>query len=234
MFSLWKIKVVEKFSNNINLKIDDIKKCNLDNGNKSEIVAPKQELEVPSTNHFIGLIFTNSISMNAIHNLGWDKDLFYLNYTNIYLKNNKTYPIIMIDNADITKKFKYKKYIKNYIKKKYNIGKNNIISIKFYETNNNLHNYIIILKDINSLGDGRSSLSTRPDIYSWRNILSWFKIDDIGKEPLQNEIYSLILKNDYQVDYNFSPECKENYPKYIKEYKVKLCKLNKIFENIAF
>ena len=77
MFSLWKIKVVEKFSNNINLKIHDIEKCNLNNGDKSKIVEPER-LEVPVTNHFIGLIFTNSISMNAIHNLSWDKDLFYL------------------------------------------------------------------------------------------------------------------------------------------------------------
>lgn len=233
MFSLWKIKVVEKFSNNINLKIHDIEKCNLNNGDKSKIVEPER-LEVPVTNHFIGLIFTNSISMNAIHNLSWDKDLFYLNYTNIYLKNNKTYPIIMIDNADITKNFKYKKYIKNYIKNKYNIEKNDIITIKFYETNNNLHNYIIILKNINSLGNGRSSLSSRPDIYSWRNILSWFKIDEIGTEPLQNEIYSLILKNDDQVEYDFLPEYKECYPKYLKEYKVRLGKLNKIFKNITF
>ena len=185
--------------------------------------------------HYIGLIFTNSTSMNSIYNLKWNnKNLLYLNSTNIYLCNNKNYLITELNDTEITKKFKYKKYIKKYINEKYSIKPSDIITIKLYETFNNLHNYIIILKNVDILNNGKNSVITDGKAYAWRTLFSSFNIDIIDIEPSQNKIYNLILKNDNEIDYIFSPQFLDNYPLYFKKYNIKLSRLKQIFSTIKF
>ena len=149
--SFRKIKIVKKFSrpkNNISLGISLQP--------KSVPILNNEPDKEPSIcidgRHYIGLLFVNSISINKLHSMKWDKPQFtYLNLTNIYLEAGEKYPVVKLEDSMITPDFKYKTFIRNFIFDKYGILKNDIISIKLYETYKKLHNYVIILNNIGNL-----------------------------------------------------------------------------------
>lgn len=227
--SFRKIRIVKKFSKpkknkkNISLNIEPQTKSNT----KSTL-----EHNENSTNnclderHYIGLLFVNSISINRLHSMKWDKPQFtYLNLTNIYLEGGEKYPVLKLEDNMITPDFKYKTFIRNFIFDKYGISKDDIISIKLYETYQKLHNYVIILNDIRNL-------SSADKKYSWRKIINLYNIPFVAKRFSQKEIYNFIIDyKDYDLwtRYNFSVDKSlKQYDNYSLEYKKLLGILKKV------
>ena len=197
--------------------------------------------------HYIGLLFTNCISVNKLHNMGWEKlshkrDTIYLNITRLYVKDSNKFPIIRLDNDILGNNFKYKKYIKDYIKKTYSISKKNVLGIKLFETYGNLHNYIVILDNYTCLDNGRLDFNTAftKEVYSWRSRLDFYNIgDDISLPPSQNTIYKLILSNKRWNtasfnDFKLIPFITDDVPKYIFRNEINYIKLLELLKKYDF
>lgn len=134
--------------------------------------------------HYIGLLFIvpNNISQKP------NKNLIQMLNTNIFIDHYNQYPTIHIDYSP---DFKFKKYIRDYIKSIYNVKNKYIIEIKLINTFQKLHNYMIIMKTVKGVETGRSitSVSLNENKFAWKPILNFYKIDN--EQKLQN-IYRII------------------------------------------
>jgi len=221
--SFRKIKIVKKFSKpkqNISLGIAEQSKP------KSPTNATEPIEYSNDTRHYIGLLFVNSISINKLHSMKWDKPEFtYLNLTNIYLENGEKYPIVKLEDNMITDDFRYKAFIRNFIFDTYGVTRKDVISIKLYETHGKLHNYVVILKNI-------SCLSSNNKRYSWRKIINLYNIPFEAKKFTQKEIYSFIIgyqDPDLWCKYKFSVDNSlKQYNQYTLEYKKLMHILSKV------
>ena len=98
--------------------------------------------------HYIGLLFIvpNNISKKP------NKNLIQMLNTNIFIDHYNQYPTIHID---YTPDFKFKKYIRDYIKSTYNVKNKYIIEIKLINTFQKLHNYMIIMNTVKGVETAR-------------------------------------------------------------------------------
>ena len=168
-----------------------------------------------------------------------DPHAIYLNNTSLYVRQDNKFLIIELKPEILDESFKYKKFIRNYIKNNFNIDKKNIINIKFFETYGNLHNYIIILDNTKCLDNGISSMNVRPidNKFSWRMRLDFFQLDKFNKYINQQDIFNKILDNKkMKVDKNFmlEPDINETTPQYIKKNRISYVKLLRVLTNINF
>ena len=193
-------------------------------------------------NHYIGLIFIYSSTLNRLNNMKWgyeDPDVLYINNTSIFIKDNNKFPIFELNSDILNDSFKYKKYIRKLIDEKFNIHKKYIINIKFFETFGNLHNYLVILNNVKCLDNGRSSINirSRDNLFSWKTQLDFFKLNKSNKYISQQYIFNKILTNQtLKTNSKFSliPEINESTPKYIKNNEVNYGKLLNTLSNIDF
>jgi hypothetical protein len=173
------------------------------------------QVDIDSNNHFIGLIIVNCISVNEIHNLKWNKnDKIYLNITRICTIKNNEYPILKIPNSEYIPGFKFKKYIKLFLKSKLLIKKKNLHSIKLLGNYGNLHNYIIILNNAKCI----LKLKKHNEKILWRNVFDQYHIQNEFIEPDQHEIYKQVInkRSISNINYNFNlhpylENCSEPY-----------------------
>ena len=151
-----------------------------------------------NSNHYIGLLIINSISINKLHNLKWGNlDSIYLNITRVLLCNNNEFPMLKIPLEDFQSGFKFKKFIKKTIISKWMINKKNIQGIKLLGNYGNTHIYTIIMNN-NEFVKKKKFVKSMGKKYIWRNIFDQYKIqiDDLNTENISQEnIYKKILKN---------------------------------------
>jgi len=165
-------------------------------------------LDEMNNNHYIGLIIVNSISVNKLHKLKWDNiERIYLNITRILLYNNDKFPTINIPNNEYQPGFKFKKFIKKYIKSSWLISKKYIQGIKLLGNYGNLHIYTIIM-DTPHFIHSKKFLKASGRNYSWRNIFDQYNIDkkEVNQDYMdQDKIYQKIVinRNTSLVKYNF-------------------------------
>jgi hypothetical protein len=231
---------IHKKSNSIKKSNSNVSLVNKDN-NDSEIESDIDEDEVYG-NHYIGILFINSISINKLHKMDWHrrptKDTLYLNSTDLYIKKQIYYPIFELDNDLFNCNFKYKKYIRSLIFDKYNINKKDIINIKLYNTFGRLHNYLVILNGkILSNGLSSSHVPLISDKYSWRSRLDFFNLDNTINNPTQNQIYNFILDCDkikLGNTFKLLANMDENCPEYISKNKIIYLNVIKTLSKIDF
>jgi len=174
-------------------------------------------------NHYIGLIFMFSVSVNKLHNIQYKQadDVVYLNITSLYLKDNKYFPIFKLDDSLINTDFKYKKYIRNILYERYNINKNDIYSIKLCETYGNLHNYIIVLNNNKCLNNGINSIHSKsPNLYSWRSLFDSLCHKETDLFIPLNKIYKYIQQTNFtpKPTITLHPHMDNAVPNYIINY----------------
>ena len=210
---------------------DIFKELDLDSNKISE---EEEKSLISESNHYIGLIILNCISMNQLHKIKSPCKVNLYN-TSIYTRNLKYYPIFKIDNEILDDNFKYKKYIRNLLNDNYLIGKDDIINIKLYNTNCNLHNYIVLIKNKN-IDNGISNINfnLHTNRYSWYTRVDFYNVDnDLNLN--QKEIYSKILNNkNFNIDKNFTlfPDSNDIIPNYIKYNKILYVDLIKLLSEI--
>jgi len=151
-----------------------------------------------NSNHYIGVLIVNSISLNKLHNLKWDNlDNIYLNITRVLLCNNNKFPIIEIPLNDYQSGFKFKKFIKKTVISKWMINRKYIQGIKLLGNYGNIHMYTLIMNNTKFVKNKKFSKAMGKN-FIWRNIFDQYKIqkDDIGQKKISQEnIYKKILKN---------------------------------------
>lgn len=125
--------------------------------------------------------------------------------TTILLNNKNEFPTIHIH---YVKGFKFKKYIKEYIKDKYCLKNSNIIEIKLVNTFKKLHTYMIVIDSVKHLFNG-TALVTIPKSssdFGWRPFVDTFKLTNdniLKKEDLQKEIYKILYENINEKSYSY-------------------------------
>ena len=167
--------------------------------------------------HYIGLIITQSITINKQHNIvsKINNDAIYLNNTSLYINRFNQYPIFKIDSELFDKNFKYKKYIRNILNNDFKIKSKYIITIKLVNTQNNLHNYIVVLNNINKLDKGTNILNTNDNLFHWKTILDMYKPHSY---TTQNNVYNFILNKSKFIIYPELFTNKNTHTEYYIEY----------------
>lgn len=167
--------------------------------------------------HYIGLIITQSITINKQHNIvsKINNDAIYLNNTSLYINRFNQYPIFKIDSELFDKNFKYKKYIRNILNNDFKIKSKYIITIKLVNTQNNLHNYIVVLNNINKLDKGTNILNTNDNLFHWKTILDMYKPHS---HTTQNNVYNFILNKSKFIIYPELFTNKNTHNEYYIEY----------------
>jgi hypothetical protein len=182
-------------------------------------------LDQMNNNHYIGLLIVNSISVNKLHKLKWDKiESIYLNITRILLYKNDKFPIIEIPDNEYQPGFKFKKFIKKYITSSWLISKKNIQGIKLLGNYGNLHIYTVIMNNPHFV-HSKKFLKGGGQNYSWRNIFDQYDIEkkELNQDDMdQGNIYKKIIinRNTSLVKYNFNlkPNLDNIYDKYLVKY----------------
>lgn len=157
-----------------------------------------KKIKIDSNKHYIGLLFINCKCQKIINN----NNLNQVNVSNILINPKKEFLTIKVY---IHNNFKYKKYIREYIKKTYNFKNKNIIEIKLINTFNRLHNYLIVIDKIKYINEGECivNIPYNSNDFGWNPFIDFYKTN--VKNISENDIYKLIFKN-----YN-----NNNYPKII-------------------
>ena len=157
---------------------------------KKGVISPKKEVISPeintdsydNENHYLCLIlFEHGYLTPKREDIDF-KRLYTFRITSL---NNKSIPIIPL--IDIDKDFKYKVFIKSYLKKDWEIGKSSIESIKHIKNIDKIHIYGISLKKLN-----RFSFTKRKENI---NINTFYL--------LQNDDDTIILPDICQKKYKF-------------------------------
>lgn len=199
-----KIEKKTKKNNQIFAPNDRINKYNYHNFSSFNI-----SLDQMNNNHYIGLLIVNSISVNKLHKLKWDKiESIYLNITRILLYKNDKFPIIEIPDNEYQAGFKFKKFIKKYITSSWLISKKNIQGIKLLGNYGNLHIYTVIMNNPHFVHN-KKFLKGNGQNYSWRNIFDQYDIEkkELNQDDMdQGNIYKKIIinRNTSLVKYNFN------------------------------
>lgn len=136
--------------------------------------------------HYIGLIFTHSKTIKK-HTI--NPNALCLNSTALYINRDNQYPVFKIDSELFKEGFKYKKYIRHIIKTHFKVKSKYIITIKLVNTLNNLHNYMVVLNNIDKLDKGTTIFNTNDDLFHWKIQLDIYKPH---KYTTQNNVYSFI------------------------------------------
>lgn len=179
-------------------------------------------MKIDNTIHYIGLLFIVPYNLSVKPN----KNLIQMHITNIFVDHYNQYPTIHID---YTPDFKFKKYIREYIKSHYRIKNKYIIEIKLINTFQKLHNYMIIMNTVKGVESGKSitSISLNQNTYGWKPIINFYKITT--EVNLLINIYRIIysqLVNKSNIDiFKSNIVYKHQYFNYLKVIQL-LCNLN--------
>jgi hypothetical protein len=151
--------------------------------------------------HFIGLIFVNCKNMNNSIK-SETQNLNHINVTNILVNNRNEFPTIWFK---LTDDFKYKKYIREYLKSSMNLKKKYIIEIKYFNKYKKLHNYVVFIKEPKCIENGLTILNIpfSSNKFAWRPIIDFYKTtsNNLTNNKIYKIIYESYLHNNYKVTF---------------------------------
>lgn len=165
--------------------------------------------------HSIGLIFASSQDINSFYNLKYEKNYINLNYLHLLIKNDQknTFPVIKLDTTLIkNSNFKFKKFIRQYLKNNFKLKKKYIVSIKSIPNEDKyIHNYLILLT--------KKTKKLLKFNFNWISKLDFFKYDEkeniskysISKYAIFKNILKFKEKNNQNNKYILYSDAKYNH-----------------------
>tara|TARA_B100001093_G_scaffold292131_1_gene278855 strand:- start:562 stop:1242 length:681 start_codon:yes stop_codon:yes gene_type:complete len=196
---LTKVKIVKEFNKKkYKFSFKKTKKPNLRNNNSEnniEITVNKKKIKefIPKSNlHFVSFVigFYQELDID-------DLNLIYLVNTCLLIKNENNIPIYEIKVND---KFKYKRFIREKVKKDFKILNKDIDYIKLINNSDNYHNYLVLIKNNSKrIKKYKNFIHCNSSVeYFWRNYFTMFKPEKI--ELNMGVIYNNISnqKNNYK------------------------------------
>lgn len=183
----------------------------------------KKKLKIATNNniHYIGLLFIVPCNLSEKPN----KNLIQVQNTNIFVDHYNQYPTIHIDYSP---DFKFKKYIREYIKTNYSVKNKYIIEIKLINTFQKLHNYMIVMKTVKGVESGKSisTISLSENTFGWKPILNFYKITLEEKTmDIYRVIYSQLINKSKTDIFKSCSVYKYQHFDYLKLIQL-LCNLN--------
>lgn len=165
-------------------------------------IVPVKKTIITYDNHYISIIMLYTFdTYDTIDTI----EMMYIIGNSTLCINNKIVPTYKIEYEN---GYKFKKFIRDKVLNEFNFKNKDIISIKNINTNENYHNYLVLLNGNKRNSQYKNSALEIDKInYTWSSKLELYEPKNIN--PEKTEIY-LDLSMNYKQEFYFSDETKCN------------------------